>query len=123
MDRLNLPSGGWVDFHDPNIAIRGKHTHLLIQAAETDDDGNAKVTGDTIYGWAEIIAEPLISGWSVPYDPGLPLPTRTNHTLEELSFPDSRAVNDVLFRVARAAVKGDPYTEEAAAGEEQPETA
>lgn len=123
MDRLELPSGGWVDFHDPNTAIRGKHVKALINIGDADAEGKIPITGDLVFQWAEIVAEPLLSAWSVPYDPALPLPTRSNHTIEDLSAQDSRTLQEVLYAVAQAAIKGEAYTEEARQGEEQPEAA
>lgn len=62
LDRLELPSGNWVEFHDTDT-IKAKHLRQLIRiAGPSEDIGAAQVTDCVAY-----LATVLIGRWSFNY--------------------------------------------------------
>ena len=84
---LVLPSGGWVEFANPQILRRGKY-RKKIYGRVTDWD-NQGVVGLEIL---EAIAAELITAWQIDEFPNAPLPKDDPGILGEQDGPDYDAI-------------------------------
>lgn len=86
--RLDLPSGGWVEFRDPG-SIRAKHKRKVMRGIDNPERQAAAALDLT-----EGIAAMFIERWEIPGLPNLPLPIDDLNMLGELSVKDYDAIID-----------------------------
>jgi len=91
-ERIDLPSGGWVEFHDPEDLTGADHRRVM---AGVNGDPSAPRVGmamDMVYTMAEL----MVKKWSIPYGPrgteyfadDVPIPENAPGVLEKLRMPD-----------------------------------
>lgn len=93
--RLDLPSGGWVEFRDPRM-VRAREKRRVMRAIN-DPDKAAAMAMDVTEG----IAAMLVERWEVPELPNLPLPIEDLNVFDLLTIPDY----DTIIEAARPAMK------------------
>ncbi len=102
-DRITLPSGGWVEFHDPEDLTGADHRRIM---GGIDGDPTTPRVGmamDMVYTMAEL----LVKAWKIPYTPKgttylvdeVPIPEMKPGVLEQLRMPDYAAVIDAVAPV------------------------
>jgi len=105
LERLTLPSGGWVSFNDPED-LTGRDVRKIRKALDADGQGTAT---NNFYETAMVM---LIAAWEIPYAPGLKLPCYDKSNKQEstgsLKARDLRAIERHLSPVlAQLAGGGD----------------
>jgi hypothetical protein len=95
-EHLDLPSGGWVEFHDPEDLTGADHRRIM--AAINGDPSNPRVAMamDMVYTMAEL----MVRSWKIPYAPkgtayfadDVPIPEVAPGVLEKLRMPDYAAI-------------------------------
>ena len=104
LERLTLPSGGWVSFSDPED-LTGKDIRRLRKATDADGQGTAT---NNFYEAAMVM---LIDEWSIPYNAGLRVPKYDRSNKQEstgaLKARDLRAIEKHLQPVLLVLTRGD----------------
>jgi len=126
--RLTLPSGGTVEFNDPEDItggdmediMRSLKPEALMGGVDTNDPGAVVTNGlDALAGVTCV----LITDWSIPYAPGKqrqpaaepwPLPSTDASLLRKLSARDWRAVVDHVSPVVGLVMPGAVSPDDAA---------
>jgi hypothetical protein len=93
--RLDLPSGGWVEFKDPHD-VRAKEKRRVMRSL-TDPERAAVFAMDVTEG----IAAMLIVRWEIPDCPNLPIPLDDLNMLDMLSIADYDAIIDATRPVIK----------------------
>lgn len=83
--RLDLPSGGWVEFRDP-LELRGRDYKRVIRGIGDGTAGAATI--DILDGLIAI----LVAKWDIPYLPNAPLPADDIAITDELTIQDLSAL-------------------------------
>lgn len=87
-DRLDLPSGGWVEFHDPRD-LKGRDYKRVMRGMKDVGPGHdGAATVDLLDGLIAI----LVAKWDIPYLPAAPLPADMITITDELTIEDLRAL-------------------------------
>lgn len=84
-ERLDLPSGGWVEFHDPKD-LKGRDYKRVMRGLKNTDAGAATV--DLLDGLIAV----MVARWDIPYLPGAPLPCDDIAMTDELTIADLSAI-------------------------------
>lgn len=94
-DRFDLPSGGWIQLR-PLEDLRSRHRKAI--AATIPRHGMDPV--DVLNMQAKV-AEVMIVGWYLPYEPDAKLPSEDPAGLDELSVRDENVLNAKLEPVLK----------------------
>lgn len=96
LDKITLPSGGWVEFRDPSDMTGSEYRRL--QAAI----GGAVNYGAVYAATLPILAEILISGWECKdvREGGRKLPVAEPELLDQVKVNDLMAIDEALRPVA-----------------------
>lgn len=86
-ERLDLPSGGWVEFRDP-LELRGRDYKRVVRSIKADSTAGAD-TIDILDGLIAI----LVAKWDIPYLPNAPLPADMITITDELTIQDLSALH------------------------------
>jgi hypothetical protein len=86
--RIDLPSGGWVEFRDPS-SIRAKHKRKVMRGIDNPEKQAAAALDLT-----EGIAAMFIERWDIPELPNLPLPIDDLNVFDLLTVADYDAIVD-----------------------------
>lgn len=89
-NRLDLPSGGWIDLRDPDTLRRGDRNRVR-RAIKTDS-----TAGGVLVDTTDALAAVMISAWEIPYLPEAPLPSQAPGILDQLTVADSNALDKAL---------------------------
>lgn len=105
LDPLDLPSGGKVIFGDPDVLFKAGHYRRLSAIFIPQDDGTIEIprvfdNAGSVIGVASIMAESLITSWTVPYLADAPIPAKDPAVLDQLSWPDLRAIGSHAITTA-----------------------
>lgn len=97
LDPLDLPSGGRVMFGDPDTLFKARHFRRLAAIFMPREDGTVAIprdfgNADAVIELAAVMAEALVTSWTVPYLADRPIPAKDPTALEDLSWPDLRAI-------------------------------
>jgi hypothetical protein len=90
-DRVELPSGGWVQLRDLDD-LRSHHRSAVLKAFPTD--GN--FTPLSVLHMQHRLAEVMVVAWSLPYLPDAPLPADDPKIMDELRVRDENKLNKAL---------------------------
>lgn len=94
-ERVELPSGGWVQLR-PHADLRAKHRKII--AASIPRHG---MTALDVLTMQQKVAEVMIVGWFLPYEPDAVLPSVDPAVLDELSVQDENTLNRHLEPVMK----------------------
>lgn len=105
LDPLDLPSGGKVQFGNPDHLFLGSHFRRLAAIFMPDDDGKVNISRslsstDEVLELADIMAESLITWWTLPYMVDAPIPAKDPAVLDRVSWPDKRAIGNYTIGTA-----------------------
>lgn len=104
LDKLDLPSGGWVAFNDPDD-LRGSDVKKLMKCLDAGAEGTSI---NRLYDEAMAL---LIAEWEIPYEPNLPIPrydrpgSRSTAT-DRLKARDYNAIRDHLKPTVQDLTRG-----------------
>lgn len=105
-ERLDLPSGGWVDFIDLDDVTGADFRKIRA--------GRLERNGDTVNAMTAAGAEVLVSAWEIP-GKTLAIPRRDSLAIEKLGYRDlfalERAMGPLIGAImdgTAAEVDGDP---------------
>jgi hypothetical protein len=107
LERLVLPSGGWVSFVDPDD-LTGADIKRLVKALDAEGRGTAE---NNLYDTALVL---LVDAWEVDYAPGLQPPryaarnkaAGNQNPADKLKARDYRALVDHIKPVLRELTRG-----------------
>lgn len=93
MERIELPSGGWVELKDPKT-LKARDKKAIMKAVRGVPDAENPV------GFAVDISDGLIAhmieNWYVPYLEAPSIPLLDPSVLDELEIPDYDALTDAI---------------------------
>lgn len=95
-ERIDLPSGGWVEFHDPEDLTGADHRRVMAAINGDPSTPRVAMAMDMVYTMAEL----MIKAWKIPYTPKgtdyfvdeVPIPDAAPGVLEHLRMPDYGAI-------------------------------
>lgn len=99
--RLELPSGGWIEFGDPDDLLTGDYRRLRGVRV------SPRITGDEINRMYQIAAEVLITAWEVHYLGTFWIPRAHPELLDRLRINDTKALDHHLVDFITRYVIGD----------------
>ena len=104
-DPLDLPSGGRATFGDPDHLFKAGHFRRLSAIFMPEGDGTVAIprdlgATDAVIDLANLMAESLVTSWSVSYLDDAPIPRTNPAILAELSWPDLRAIGNHTIATA-----------------------
>lgn len=100
LPRLTLPSGGWVEFNDPDN-FRGKDIKRLRK--HLNFEGRA----DRLEYLLSTGMALLVDRWEIPYLPGAPIPAADEAITDGLTGRDLKALENHISPAILAAVRDD----------------
>lgn len=118
LERLELPSGGWVEFDDPDHLAGEDQRRLVSTLDDAPETGAGYVAAlDTAQG----IACLLIQSWHIPYTPRgtdypageVPVPSNDWPLLGKLRLSDYNAILTHIRPVARLLFPAAPTPDQA----------
>lgn len=95
--RLDLPSGGTIDFNDPEN-MRGADVKRYRRAAYDESEGQGAAANRAV----AVLAELLVKAWDLPYMPGASLPDNGDTLTDVLHWRDELALENHLAPIVRA---------------------
>lgn len=104
-EKINLPSGGWVKFYDPEDLTGEDHRQIMSTVKGDPQNEQVAMAMDIL----RATAEALIEAWEIPYVPkgtsfaagSIPVPENYPGILGKLRMPDYSAILGAITPVMR----------------------
>jgi hypothetical protein len=97
--RLDLPTGGWVDFIDFDD-VSGKDYRRLRAVTNIPN-------GERVNDLTSVLAEVMVREWDIPRRPGLNIPRRDPKAIEKLNYRQLYALEKAMLPMYDRIIAGE----------------